>query len=180
MKRLFGIFVSFLFVFTAFAADPAEGLWKSVDDKTGKVTAIWQVYQENGTLFGKIAAVVDYPQDEPASACKESYKGFPVSGIVNKMTVVGTPWIFNMKRDSNESEGSWKGGNVIDPGNGKMYGCVMQYVATGEKHKKYVAKEPSLAMAGTLGPIKVFQYWIRATEADIKEIQEKFPAKNAR
>jgi hypothetical protein len=33
-------------------------------------------------------------------------------------------------------------------------------------------------MAGTVGPIQVFQYWVPATEDDIKEAQLKNPAEN--
>jgi uncharacterized protein (DUF2147 family) len=175
MKKLI-VFLSALLLSTAvYAADPAVGLWKSIDDKTGKVTAIWKVYEEGGKLFGTIAATTDAPQDIIASACKESYKGFPVSGAVNKMKTVGTPWIFNMVK---ESEGNWKDGNIIDPSNGKMYGCVIKYLKAGEKNKKYTATGPTLAMAGTVGPIQVFQYWVPATEADIKAAQEKNPPKN--
>ena len=175
MKKLV-LFVCALFLSAAvFAADPAVGLWKSIDDKTGNVTAIWRIYEEGGKLFGTIAATTDSPQDIIASSCKESYKNFPVSGPVNKMKTVGTPWIFNMVK---ESEGNWKDGNIIDPSNGKMYGCVIKYLKAGEKNKKYTATGPTLAMAGTVGPIQVFQYWIPATEADIKAAQAKFPAKN--
>ena len=176
MKKLLAA-VAALFVMAgaAFAADPACGLWKSIDDQTGKITAIWKIYEEKGQLFGTIAAVVDNPQDVIASACKESYKGFPVAGPVNKMHTVGTPWIFNMQK---ESTGNWSKGNIIDPGSGKMYGCVIKYLAAGEKNKSYTAKEPTLAMAGTVGPIKVFQYWVAATEADIASVQAQFPAKN--
>ena len=176
MKKIIAM-LSVLVVMTlaVFAADPAEGIWKSIDDKSGKVTAIWKIWEENGVLMGTIAATTDKPQDVIATACKESYKGFPVSGTVNKMKTVGTPWIFGMKK---EAEGQWKGGNIIDPSNGKMYGCVIKYLNTGDKNKSYTAKQPTLAMAGTVGPIQVFQYWIQATEADIKEAQEKNPAKN--
>ncbi|MCR4789609.1 MAG: DUF2147 domain-containing protein [Treponemataceae bacterium] len=158
-----------------FAADPACGIWKSIDDKTGEVTAIWNIYEKDGLLFGEIAAVVNEPQDVIASACKASYKNFPVAGEVNKMTTVGTPWIFNMK---NDSEGNWSRGNIIDPGCGKMYGCVIKYLEPGEKNKSFTAKVPTLAMAGTVGPIQVFQYWVQSSEAEIAEIQAKFPAKN--
>ena len=158
-----------------FAADPAAGLWKSIDDKTGEVTAIWRIYEEGGKLFGTIAATTNDPQDVIASACKESYEGFPVSGPVNKMKTVGTPWIFNMEK---ETEGFWRNGNIIDPSNGKMYGCVIKYLNKGDRNKKYTATEPTLAMAGTVGPIQVFQYWVPATEADIKAAQEKNPPKN--
>ena len=34
----------------AFATDPAEGYWISVDEKTGKQTAGWEIWQENGVL----------------------------------------------------------------------------------------------------------------------------------
>ena len=161
-----------VFATACFAADPALGIWKSIDDKTGEVTAIWKIYQEGDTLFGTIAAVVDNPQDVIASACKPSYKGFPVAGAVNKMKTVGTPWIFNMQK---VSEGNWKGGNIIDPSNGKMYGCVIRFMKAGSDKK---AKTDTLAMAGTVGPIKVFQYWVPATEADVAEAQKKNPAKN--
>ena len=176
MKKLLTLLGALLVLSTAaFADDPACGLWKSIDDKTGEVTAIWKIYEEGGKLFGTIAATTNDPQDVIASACKESYKNFPVAGAVNKMTTVGTPWIFNMVK---ESEGSWKDGNIIDPSNGKMYGCVIKYLKKGEKNKKYTATEPTLAMAGTVGPIQVFQYWVPATEADIKAAQEKNPPKN--
>lgn len=176
MKKLLTLLGALLVLSaTVFAADPATGLWKSIDDKTGEVTAIWRIYEEGGKLFGTIAATTSDPQDVIASACKESYKNFPVAGAVNKMKTVGTPWIFNMEK---ESEGFWINGNIIDPSNGKMYGCVIKYLNKGEKNKKYTATEPTLAMAGTVGPIQVFQYWVPATEADIKAAQEKNPPKN--
>ncbi len=174
MKKFAIAFLSlFVFATGVFAADPACGIWKSIDDKTGKVTAIWKIYEERGMLFGTIAAVVDNPQDVIADACKESYKNFPKAGPVNKMTTVGTPWIYNMVK---ESEGNWKGGNIVDPSNGKCYGCVIKYLNVGQKNKSFTAKVPTLAMAGTVGPIQVFQYWVKATEEDIKKVQEEFPA----
>ena len=175
MKKLVAVLAAlFVTVTGLFAADPATGLWKSIDDKTGKITAIWKIYEQNNMLYGTIAAVVDNPQDVIASACKKSYKDFPVAGNVNEMKTVGTPWIFNMVK---ESEGNWSKGNIIDPGNGKIYGCVIKYLKSGEKNKGFTAKEPTLAMAGTVGPIKVFQYWGQATEADIAKVQAEFPAK---
>lgn len=175
MKKFVALLSTLLLAFGLCFADPAEGLWKSVDDKTGEVTAIWRIYEDGGKLYGTIAAVVDNPQDVVASACKESYKGFPVEGKVNQMKTVGTPWIYSMVK---ESEGNWKGGKIVNPGDGKEYGCVITFVKAGAKHKKYTAKEDTLAMAGTVGPIQVFQYWIRATDEDVTAVQEKFPAAN--
>lgn len=172
MKKLITLLLSLFFVTgLAFATDPACGIWKSVDDKSGKVTAIWKIYEKDGKLFGTIAATVDEPQNVRAESCKDSYKDFPVAGKVNQMTVVGTPWIFNMKKDA---PGVWSGGNIIDPSNGKMYGCVIKFMAAGSDKK---APVDTLAMAGTVGPIKVFQYWVRSSEAEIQVAQAKYPAK---
>lgn len=171
MKKLFALFSILLIgAVSLFAQDPACGLWKSIDDKSGEVTALWKVYEQDGMLFGTIAAVVDHPQNVKAYSCKESYKNFPVEGKVNEMTTVGTPWIFNMKKDS---EGNWSRGNIIDPSNGKMYGCIIRFLKAGSDRK---APVDTLAMAGTVGPIKVFQYWVRATEEDIAKAQAEHPA----
>ncbi|MCH5295243.1 MAG: DUF2147 domain-containing protein [Treponema sp.] len=174
MKKIAALAASLLLVAGAvFAADPAEGLWKSIDDQTGEVTAIWNIYLQGDTLFGTIAAVVDNPQDVIADKCQESYKNFPVAGPVNKMHTVGTPWIFNMKRDG--APGNWSKGNIVNPSNGKMYGCVIKFMPAGSDKK---APVDTLGMAGTVGPIKVFQYWVRATEEDVAATQAKFPAAN--
>jgi len=173
-KIITALSICILAAASLFAADPAVGLWKSIDDETNEVTAVWSIYEENGLLFGKILAVADAPQDVIASDCKKMYKGLPVMGDVSKMhTVEDVPWIFNMQK---QAEGQWGKGNIIDPDGGSMYGCVILYLAPGEKHKKFTAPEPTLAMAGTLGPIKIFQYWPRATQADIDYLKEKFPA----
>ncbi len=56
MKKLLTLLGALLVLSSAlFAADPAAGLWKSIDDKTGEVTAIWRIYEEGGKLFGTIA-----------------------------------------------------------------------------------------------------------------------------
>lgn len=175
MKRFLVILsLTSLLIASAFSEDVSCGIWKSVDDKTGEITAIWKIYEKDGMLFGTIAATVNKPQDSIATACKASYKDFPLPGAVNKMHNVGTPWIYNMKK---ESEGNWKGGYIINPRNGKMYGCVIKHLKAGEKNRRFVAKEETLAMAGTLGPIQVFQYWVKASEKDVESAQKAFPAK---
>lgn len=74
-KKIISFILSGLLLATAFATDPATGLWKIIDDKSNKVTAIWSLYEENGKLFGKILAVADAPQDSIATKCKKSYTG---------------------------------------------------------------------------------------------------------
>jgi len=130
-----------------FAADPAEGFWISVDDKSGKVTAGWEIYTDGGTLFGKILSVADYPQDAKAVRCKDSYRGFPLPGKVSEMPVIGTPWIFGLRQDK---PGVWIGGQIVDPETGGMYKCRITY------HPK----TETLEMRGEIGlGIGRSQFW---------------------
>jgi uncharacterized protein (DUF2147 family) len=154
MKRI-GIFLCGLLILgSAFAfADPVEGYWLSVDDKTEKVTAGWHIYQENGKLYGKILSTADHPPGVKAEPCKESYRGFPVPGKVNEMLVTGTPWIFSLSMDK---AGQWSGGNIIDPNDGNMYKCKIIY--RSRDGKKY--KVDTLEMRGEIGlGIGKSQYW---------------------
>ncbi|MDR2403356.1 MAG: DUF2147 domain-containing protein [Spirochaetaceae bacterium] len=139
------------------AADPVEGYWVSVDDKTGKITAGWEIYQNGGKLFGKILSIAGFPQDVKADKCKDSYAGFPVSGKVNQLPVTGTPWIFGLTMDK---PGQWSGGHVVDPDSGNMYKCKISYrSADGNRYKV-----DTLEMRGEIGlGIGRSQYWRKST-----------------
>jgi uncharacterized protein (DUF2147 family) len=135
-----------------FAADSVEGYWLSVDEKTQKVTAGWQIYQEGGKLYGKIMSMADNPPTSIADKCKDSYAGFPVAGKVSQMKVIGAPWIFGLSMDK---PGQWSGGNVIDPNDGKMYKCKINFHAAGGKYKT-----DTLEMRGEIGlGIGRSQFW---------------------
>jgi uncharacterized protein (DUF2147 family) len=159
--------LTLLAVFAAglcFAADAVEGFWISVDDKTGKPTAGWEIYQAEGTLYGRILSLAGFSQDVKADKCKDSYKGFPVVGTVREMTVVGTPWIFGLTVDR---PGFWKDGSIIDPDNGTMYGCEITF--HGVDGKKYPAD--TLEMRGKVGPFGRSQFWQRATREEASALR---------
>jgi len=146
-------------------ADPVEGFWISVDEKTGKATAGWEIYLTGDRLFGRILSVAGHPQDVKATNCKDSYKDFPLAGKVNEMTVVGTPWIFNLTRNNN---GVWGGGNIIDPDEGKIYGCRITFHP--RDGKKYMVD--TLEMRGILaGPLGRSQYWKKSTREEASSLR---------
>jgi uncharacterized protein (DUF2147 family) len=146
----------------ALAADPVEGLWKSIDETTGKATAFWKIYQTGGKLQGEIVRIVGKPDTTIATDCKESYKNFPVAGKVNQMKVIGTPWIWGLTM---KKAGEWAGGNIIDPGAGDMYQCKITFRA--KDGKKFLVD--TLEMRGEIGlGIGRSQFWQRATEAELK------------
>lgn len=84
----------------AFAADPAEGLWKSIDEKTGKPTGVWNIYVENDKLYGTMLVCMDHNPKAAVTACKDSYPDFPKKGKVKNMALVGTPFIYNFGKKS--------------------------------------------------------------------------------
>ena len=154
MKKCIFLLMMFLYIAGfCFAADPVEGYWLSIDEKTGKVTAGWEIYTQGGKVFGKILSMADHPKTALADKCKESYQGFPVAGDVRKMTVVGTSWIFGLSMDKT---GEWSNGSVINPEDGKMYKCKIIYrKADGKKFKTDM-----LEMRGEIGlGIGRSQFW---------------------
>jgi uncharacterized protein (DUF2147 family) len=147
------------------AQDPIEGFWLSVDSKSGAVQSGWELYQDGGLLYGKMLSGIGTSAQDIAVKCKESYRGFPVAGKVNRMPTLGSPWIFGLRM---ESPGVWLGGNIIDPSNGNMYKCKITYHAADGKKFKNEAME----LRGEIGlGIGGSQLWIRATREQIDTLR---------
>jgi len=165
MKKHVAFLLFALVSIALYAADPVEGFWKSIDEETGKTTAAWRIYEKDSVLYGEIVTVPNQDDATIAKDCKSSYKGFPVAGEVNKMTVVNTPFIFGLKK---KSEGQWSDGNIIDPKDGKMYKCkITLRKADGKKFTKEV-----LEMRGEIGlGIGRSQYWERIDETEIASLR---------
>ncbi len=166
MKRtITAILLAFFSLCALAAQDKAEGLWKSIDE-TGKTTAAWRIYQKNALLYGEIVTVPGQSDSKLADKCQSSYKGFPVSGDISKMTVVNTPFIYGLKM---KVPGQWEGGSIIDPKEGKLYKCKITFrPADGKKYKNDM-----LEMRGEIGlGIGRSQLWERTTEAEIAILRQ--------
>jgi uncharacterized protein (DUF2147 family) len=92
--------------------DSPVGLWKTIDDKTGKAKALVRIYEEDGKLFGKIVSTLLPNAKKVCEACSDERKGQPIIGMVIMR---------NMKADG----GVYDGGDILDPDNGSVYGCKM-------------------------------------------------------
>lgn len=110
-----------LFSSLTLAATPA-GLWKSVDDKTGKPRSLIRISEHNG----EYSAVVEkglLPTDTGEAVCDkctDERKGKKIIG----MTIV---------KGLKEKDGVYQGGEILDPENGKTYKCKMKLDETGNK-----------------------------------------------
>ncbi len=105
--------IAMMFAMPAAWAQTASpiGLWKTIDDETGKPKALVRITEQNGALEGKIEKLFREPnedQNPKCVACTDSRKNQPIVG----MTIVS-----GLKKDGNE----YTGGEILDPAKGKVY-----------------------------------------------------------
>lgn len=105
---------------SVFAQSPV-GLWKTIDDATGKEKSSVRVSEAGGVVSGKIESIVDpAKQDSKCDECSDERKGKPVIG----MTIL---------RNVKKGDGVWDGGDILDPNNGKVYRVRMTPSADNKK-----------------------------------------------
>ena len=133
------LFSFFIMSFTGIQAQKEVGLWKTIDDETGKEKSHVELYIKNGKLYGKIAKLLNNEEENPmCTACEGALNGEPIIGmqIVNGLTKRKTDWF--------KKEG------ILDPKNGKIYDC-----------KMWLEDENTLNVRGFLGPFYRTQTWHR-------------------
>lgn len=119
---LFTLFASLPMSASANEATPV-GLWRTIDDKTGKEKSLVRITEVNGELRGTIEKLIREPNEDQNPVCEKcsgDKKGKPVLG----MMILG-----GLKRDGKE----WTGGEILDPNNGKTYKCKMSLDDGGKK-----------------------------------------------
>ena len=113
MKRYFFLLMlaGFLSTVPALATQSPIGKWKTIDEKTGKANSDVEIYEQSGTLFGKIVDVPE-PNDKQGkpkicNACPGSDKDRPIVGLV-------------ILKDFKPNGDRYKG-TILDPRDGKIY-----------------------------------------------------------
>ena len=103
-----------------FAQSPA-GVWKTVDDATGKEKAIIRITEAGGVFTGKIEKLLDpTKQDSKCDECTDARKGQPVVGL----TII---------RNIKKGESYYEGGDILDAANGKVYRARLTLSADNKK-----------------------------------------------
>lgn len=101
----------------------AVGLWKNIDDHTGKPKALIRISEANGVLRGKIEKLLRDPSQDQNPKCVKC------AGELKDQPILGLTIINGMKKDGNE----YNGGTILDPDNGKVYKSKMVVVDDGKK-----------------------------------------------
>lgn len=99
------------------------GLWKTIDDASGKPSALIRITEQQGELQGKIEKLFRAPnedQNPKCVQCTDARKDQPIVG----MTIVS-----GLKKTGDD----YTGGEILDPKNGKVYKSKLTVREGGKK-----------------------------------------------
>jgi uncharacterized protein (DUF2147 family) len=99
------------------------GLWRNVDDVSGKPRALIRITESNGTLQGKIEKVFRAPSEDRNPKCEKC------EGALKDVPVIGLVILSGLKKDGAE----YTAGKILDPDNGKVYSSKIQLTDGGKK-----------------------------------------------
>ena len=132
-----------LFTFFSINAQTPVGKWKTIDDSSGKPRSIVEIYEVDGKLHGKITKLFREPGEDPDPICDDC------KGEKHNQKVIGMEILWDLEKDGKE----WNDGHIMDPENGKTYGC---YITLVEPNKLKVRGFLGFSLLGRT------QYWERA------------------
>ncbi|MFK7946272.1 MAG: DUF2147 domain-containing protein [Saprospiraceae bacterium] len=116
------------------------GIWKTIDDETGKAKSHVKIYlAKNGKYYGKIVKLLNRDkgdEDPVCDVCPGSDKGKKIMG----MKIV--------KGMEKQSDGTFSEGTIMDPKSGKVYTC-----------KMWAEGSSKLMVRGYKGPFYRTQTW---------------------
>lgn len=123
MKK-FALIALLLTAYAAHAEDNPVGLWKSIDDKSGKPKALIRITETNGELQGRIEKLFLEPD-----ATEKNPKCDKCSGALKDQPIIGMTILTGLKKDGDE----YNGGKILDPGNGKLYSSKLSVIENNTK-----------------------------------------------
>lgn len=132
MKKTVPLVLSVLSAFIAFAGMPLlaqadespVGLWKSIDDKSGKPKALIRITETAGELQGKIEKLF-----LEADVTEKNPKCDKCEGVNKDQPIIGMTILSGLKKDGDE----YTGGKILDPGNGKLYSSKLSVIENNKK-----------------------------------------------
>ena len=105
-------------------ADDASpvGLWKNIDDVSGKPKALIRITESNGVLQGRLEKLFRAPDQEQNPKCGKC------DGVNKDKPILGLLFMWGLKKNGDE----FTGGEILDPDNGKVYKSKMRLTDGGK------------------------------------------------
>ena len=139
--RVLSILIFSLLLTFGLSAQSIVGKWKTIDDETGKVKSIVNIYLEGGELYGDILEIYPEPGDSKDPKCDKC------TDYRKDKKIIGMQIITGLTKDGEE----WKKDDgILDPKKGKIYDC-----------KLWLEGNDKLAVRGYIGFFYRTQYWVR-------------------
>lgn len=106
-------------------ADDASpvGLWKNIDDVSGKPRALIRITESDGTLQGSIERVFPGPNEDQNPKCEKC------EGENKNVPVVGLVILTGLVKDGDE----YAGGQILDPDSGNVYRSNVRVIDAGTR-----------------------------------------------
>lgn len=140
-RLLLGIMLAVFYLPMAMAERSIEGIWITVDDKTGDKRAIVRLVIQDEVLRGHIEQIYTKEGDTGVcSQCPEPFKDKPIQGL---------QFLWGL---TEKKLGTWEGGEILDAKSGKIYRAKL----TVKGDKLYVRGYVGIPMLGRT------QVWVRA------------------
>ncbi|QOI98358.1 MAG: DUF2147 domain-containing protein [Flammeovirgaceae bacterium] len=118
------------------------GKWKTIDDTSGELKSVVEIYERNGKVFGRVIQTFPKPGQNPDPVCS---KCDSEDERYNKK-IIGMEIMKDLIKSGNE----YTNGNILDPENGKVYRC------------KVWLEGVNLKLRGYWGPFWRTQTWLKA------------------
>ncbi len=106
-------------------ADDASpvGLWKNIDDVTGKPKALIRITENKGEVRGQIEKLFLAAGENPNPRCEKC------QGANKDQPVLGMVFMSGLRKNGDE----YSGGEILDPDSGKVYRSKLTLVDGGRK-----------------------------------------------
>ena len=99
------------------------GLWRSVDDKTGRERALIRIVENNGVYEGRIEKIFSQSDDDPQHLCRKC------EGARKDQPILGMTILWGLRKDGDQ----YAGGEILDAKEGKTYRCNIKVIEGGRK-----------------------------------------------
>lgn len=119
--------LAMIFMLTGSKVDAADlspaGLWRTIDDQTGKPRGLVRVTEANGEYQARVEKTFPKPGEEPNPKCEKC------EGVRHNQPVIGMTILWGLKKQGDD----YGGGRILDPENGRIYRARLKLEDGGKK-----------------------------------------------